>query len=237
VVSALALRLKDRLYGEQIHPYQHFERQVLECLRGRRGTLLDIGCGREAPVLRRFKDAADHLIGLELVDYRVEDPDVKLLHGSISSMPLPDQSVDVIMARSVIEHVEDPVSGFREVRRVLKPGGSFVFLTANIWDYASLIAMMVPNRLHPWIVAKSEGRAEEDVFPTVYRCNSKRAITRIAASAGLEIADFRYLSQYPNYFMFNSAAFLLASAYEKLITSTRHLAFLRGWVLVTLRKA
>lgn len=237
MVSALAVKLKDRLYGEQVHPYQHFERKVRECLDGRRGTLLDIGCGREAPVLRRFKDAADRLVGLELVEYRVNDPDFTLLHGSIAQIPLPDQSVDVIMARSVIEHVEDPVSGFREVHRILKPGGSFVFLTANIWDYASLIAMLVPNRLHPWIVAKSEGRAEEDVFPTAYRCNSKRTITRIAATADLKIADFQYLSQYPNYFMFNSVAFLLASGYEKLITSTRHLAFLRGWLLVTLQKS
>ena len=151
-------------------------------------------------------------------------------------MPLADASVDIAMARSVMEHVTDPERVYREMYRVLKPGGHFIFLTANLWDYASLIAKVIPNRFHPWIVRKTEGRAELDTFPVAYRTNTRRAVEKWARQAGFEVASFRYLGQYPSYFLFNSFLFLLATGYEKLIDKVRPLNFLQGWIFVTLRK-
>jgi SAM-dependent methyltransferase len=135
-----------------------------------------------------------------------------------------------------MEHVEDPRAVHGEIYRILKPGGRFIYLTANLWDYAALIAKIVPNRFHPWIVARTEGRKEEDVFPIQYRTNTYRAVRKWAASAGFEIVTFRYLSQYPSYFMFNGFLFLLATGYEKLLRRFDALGFLRGWIFVTLRK-
>ena len=89
--------------------------------------------------------------------------------------------------------------------RVLKPGGYVVFLTANLWDYASLIAAVVPNRFHPWIVSKTEGRAEHDVFPIAYRTNTRGAVEKWSRHAGFELLSFSYLGQYPSYFMFNGS--------------------------------
>ena len=125
---------------------------------------------------------------------------------------------------------------YRELHRVLKPSGRVIFLTANIWDYATLVARLVPNRLHPSIVARTEGRAEEDVFPTCYKTNSKRSVTRFARGCGFVVEDFQYLGQYPNYFMFNGALFFVGTCYDKLVSKFHALEKLRGWILVTLRK-
>lgn len=238
MASPLALKLQKQFYGNQPHPYVTFEEEVKKQLhsRGPHSTILDIGCGREAPILRKFKAHASKLIGLEMVDYRNPDPELTLLSGSIAAIPLPDQSVDVVMARSVMEHVTDPKSGFREVSRVLKPGGSFVFLTPSLFDYASLIAMMVPNRFHGPIVEATEGRPQEDVFPTAYKSNTKRAVKSLAKQSGLELANLQYLSQYPNYFLFNGVLFALATAYEKTIPRIPYLECLKGWILVTVKK-
>jgi SAM-dependent methyltransferase len=120
--------------------------------------------------------------------------------------------------------------------RVLRPGGHFIFLTGNLWDYAALVAQAVPNRFHPWIVRKTQGRAEADVFPTAYRTNTFGAVKRWAGQSGFEIASFGYLGQYPAYFMFNGFLFLLAAGYEKLLRKVEALRFLRGWIFVVLRK-
>ena len=161
---------------------------------------------------------------------------IETYRADLGDLPLEDACVDVVMSRSVMEHIEDPLKVYRELNRVMKPGAHFVFLTANFWDYAALIASVVPNRFHPWIVAKTEGRAEEDVFPTRYRTNTRAAVRRWADATGFEVVSFRYLGQYPSYFMFNGPLFLLASGYEKLISKVKPLNFLQGWIFVILRK-
>ena len=233
-MTALAQRLKNKYFAEE-HPYRTFHREVERHLRPG-GTLLDAGCGRTAPVLTEFRQRAGRLIGADVVDFAPGMRDVELLKHDLARLPLEVSTVDLVMARSVMEHVTEPAAVFDEMYRILKPGGHFIFLTANLWCYASLIARLVPNRWHPYIVARTEGRDEIDVFPVAYRANTRSAITKWAALAGFNITSFRYLGQYPSYFMFNGALFLIATAYEKLIRSIPPLRVLQGWVLVTLQK-
>jgi ubiquinone/menaquinone biosynthesis C-methylase UbiE len=233
-VTALSQRLKDRFFGEN-HPYSHFETEV-DALINPASTLLDAGCGRTAPVLRKYRGRAGRLIGVDVVDFRDSVDGIELHRSDLGAMPLDDACVDVAMARSVMEHVNDPARVYAEMYRVLKPGGHFVFLTPNLWDYGSLIAKAIPNRAHPWIVSKTEGREEEDVFPIAYRTNTNGAVRRWAKRTGFETLSIRYLGQYPSYFWFNGFLFLLATAYEKVIANTPGLRFLQGWLLVTLRK-
>lgn len=234
-MTALAERLRQRFFRDADHPYRIFEREVERLLRPDY-TLLDAGCGRTAPVLARYRGKAKRLIGVDLVDFTSEIPGLELLNNDLGHISLPDARVDVVMSRSVMEHIDDPLAVYREISRILKPGGHFIFLTANLWDYASLIAKLVPNRFHPWIVSRVEGRKEQDVFPIRYRTNTFGAVRQFADRSGFEIASFSYLGQYPCYFMFNGALFFLATGYEKLISRFETLRFLRGWLLVTLRK-
>lgn len=228
-------RLLRRFYGGSVHPYRLFEEQVGRLVKPD-GVLLDAGCGRTVPVLRNFMGRAGRLIGVELVEFTDVPAGIETHRADLAAIPVPDASVDVIMSRSVFEHLDDPSSVYREFSRVLRPGGHVVFLTANMWDYATLAARAIPNRFHSSIVRRVEGREEADVFPTRYRTNTRRAVERLAAQANMTIDDFRYLGQYPNYFMFNSALFLLGTAYDKLVCRFEALRFLRGWILVTLRR-
>lgn len=234
-MTATTQRLKERFFGDDEHPYRTFEK-VVEGLLHPSAVLLDAGCGRRAPVLARFRGKAARLIGVDLVEFPEPVDGVELQNGDLARLRLPDASVDVVMSRSVMEHVTEPRAVYAEIARVLKPGGHFVFLTGNLWDYAALIATAVPNRFHPWIVARTQGRAEADVFPTAYKTNTARAVRKWAASAGLDVLDVRYMGQYPTYFMFSAPLFVVATAYEKLIRRFHALRFLRGWILVTIRK-
>jgi SAM-dependent methyltransferase len=234
-VSESAERLLRKYYGSSTHPYRIFEAEVSAALQPG-SVLLDAGCGRAAPVLRNFIGRAARLIGVELVEFTQVPSGIETYRADLSAIPLPDETVDVIMSRSVFEHLDDPLSVYREFARILRPGGHLIFLTANMWDYSTLIARAIPNRFHPRIVRYAEGREEDDVFPTRYRTNTRRAVERLSAEAGLHVVAFRYLGQYPNYFMFNAGLFLLGTGFDKLVTRFEALRFLRGWILVTLRR-
>jgi len=136
----------------------------------------------------------------------------------------------------VLEHIERPRQVFLEFARVLRPGGHLVCLTPNKWDYASLIAMAIPNLWHPAIVNATEGRPKAEVFPTYYRANTKRRFRHLSNISGLEIVCFEYLGQYPNYLVFNPLLFRLGCYYDRLLAATRSLHWLRGWILVDLLK-
>jgi SAM-dependent methyltransferase len=233
-----ATTLRDRFYADEDHPYRVFERRVTSLLTGpaSQGTLLDAGCGRTVPVLRRFMGKAKRLVGIELVEFTDVPAGIETHQTDLANIPLPDASVDIIMSRSVFEHLTDPLSVYKEFARILKPGGRVVFLTANLYDYGTAIARLVPNRHHAKVVKAVEGRAEEDTFPTAYRTNTRKDVGQLCASTGLTLASFEYLTQYPNYFLFNGFLFFLGMCYEKLVAKVEALRFLRGWILVTLEK-
>ena len=234
-MTALSDRLLARYYTNSPHPYKLFERAV-EARLSADAVLLDAGAGRTVPVLRKYLGRVRRLIGVELVAFTDVPAGIETYHTDLAHLPLPDGVVDIIISRSVFEHLADPQAVYAELSRVLRPGGVVIFLTANMWDYGTLIARLVPNRFHARIVAKVEGRAAEDTFPTEYRTNTRRDVERLALRAGLKIDAFEYLSQYPNYLMFNGALFFIGTCFEKLISRIDALRILRGWILVTLRK-
>lgn len=48
-------------------------------------------------------------------------------HEDVQALSFPDHSFDLCTSTEVLEHVPDDARAMREIRRVLKPGGSFVF--------------------------------------------------------------------------------------------------------------
>jgi SAM-dependent methyltransferase len=227
--------LREQWFGGDVHPYRLLEQRVAATL-APGATLLDAGCGRTAPVLTKFRAQAGRLVGIDLVEFAPDIPGCELYRRDLAATGLEDGCVDVIYSRSVFEHLDDPASVLREFQRVLRPGGRVLVLTASLWDYATLIARLVPNRFHARIVERTEGRAGEDVFPTRYRCNTRRAVMRHAARAGLVPGRFDYVGQYPAYFAFSPRLFSLASRYEFFLRRHRRLQPLLGWILFELVK-
>ncbi len=192
-MTAMSDRLQQRFYSDAQHPYRLFERRVDALVAAGARVLLDAGCGRTVPVLRKYLGRADRLIGIELVAFTDVPPGIETYNADLNALPLADASVDLIMSRSVFEHLTEPQAVYREFARVLRPGGRVTFLTANMWDYGTLIARLVPNRFHGRVVKVVEGREEEDTFPTAYKTNTRRDVDRLATEAGLMVERLRVL--------------------------------------------
>ncbi len=98
-------------------------------------TVLDLGSGGGIDVLlsARRVGPGGKAYGLDMTDEMLElarenqkkagVENVEFLKGEIESIPLPDNSVDVIISNCVINLSADKDKVFREAFRVLKPGG------------------------------------------------------------------------------------------------------------------
>ena len=100
-------------------------------------TVLDLGSGGGIDVLLSAKrvgptgkayglDMTDEMLALARENQQKSGlPNVEFLKGTIESIPLPDNSVDLIISNCVINLSGDKDCVIREAFRVLKPGGRF----------------------------------------------------------------------------------------------------------------
>lgn len=218
------------------HPYRIFEK-VIEHSVDPSMVVLELGCGRDAPLLRALKGKAKRLIGVDIAGFEYDDPEIELIENDICAMnSIKSGSIDLCISKGVMEHISNIDAAYLEISRILKEGGQYIFLTPNLFDYASVLSLLVPNFLHPFIVRHTEGRKEVDVFPAYYRSNTRRSIYKKGKINGLTVRNFTYLGQYPGYFLFNRILFYLASRYELFLKNHPSLHFLRGWILCEFRK-
>jgi SAM-dependent methyltransferase len=58
-------------------------------------------------------------------------PQARFVRGNLAALPVPSESVDVLVTLQVIEHVWNHPEFVRECRRVLRPGGQLLVTTPN----------------------------------------------------------------------------------------------------------
>ena len=99
--------------------------------------MLDLGSGAGADVLISAQRVAPtgRAIGLDMTDEMLAlarsnaaeagVSNVEFLKGEIEDIPLPDESVDVVISNCVINLSGDKPQVLRETARVLRPGGRF----------------------------------------------------------------------------------------------------------------
>jgi arsenite methyltransferase len=100
-------------------------------------TVLDLGSGGGIDVLlsARRVGPAGKAYGLDMTDemlalaranqLQAGIENVEFLKGEIENIPLPDNSIDVVISNCVINLSSDKARVFREAFRVLRPGGRF----------------------------------------------------------------------------------------------------------------
>src|SRR5690606_35852130 len=89
-------------------------------------SVLEIGCGRTAPSLRRLRGKAAALYGIDVVSFAADTEGLQLFNESVTAMKsFSTGSLDLAFSRSVMEHIEDVDAAYREIFRVLKPGGKY----------------------------------------------------------------------------------------------------------------
>lgn len=84
------------------------------------------------------KDLAPYKEWFKNCDFRTLDvnadyhPDIV---GDIHDMPIENESIDGVLCKAVLEHVQNPLQACQEIHRILKPGGRALFWVPFIYSY------------------------------------------------------------------------------------------------------
>jgi len=140
--------------------------------------LLDVGCGPGtitvdlaalvAPGAALGIDRSEEVVA-QAAELVRGDPasNVRFATGDVYALDLADGSFDVVHAHQVLQHLREPVAALRELRRVLRPGGT---LAVRDSDYAGFVwAPRDPmldrwNELYHAITAHNGGEADAGRF-------------------------------------------------------------------------
>lgn len=188
----------------------------------RPSRVMDLGCGRGGVVELFWRDVA-LATGLDpdapsLAEHRA--PGMPVVRGRGENLPFADESFDLVVCLWVLEHIPQPEMVLREVRRVLRPRGHFVFLTPNVLNpllVVNRLAAALPQ-LQRRLVPRMYGRGEADTFPVRYRANTTRALRRLARDSELEVAELRVVRD-PTYLALNNFMFRASVWSERLLPS------------------
>ena len=131
--DTVAREYADEIYGELAR--KPFDRDVLdrfaERVRGK-GRVCDLGCG-PAQIARYLRDRGVDAFGVDLsagmlAQARRLNPDLQFVQSSMLTLGLGSETVCGVAAFYSIIHIPraNVVNAFREIRRVLRPGGLFL---------------------------------------------------------------------------------------------------------------
>ena len=132
-------------------------------------TCLDAGCGGGRYLVALSRLGATKVEGIDISEDAVKAANQRLAdrqltqiakaqRSSVLEIPFPDATFDYVVSSGVIHHTPDPKRGFRELVRVLKPGGK-LFLSVYgkgglVWmlnDIGRVIAKVVPFKAMEWL--------------------------------------------------------------------------------------
>lgn len=119
------------LHISTIEEHEMATSTVREFLAGGGLRILESGCGT-GRWMAFFEKLGNRAFGIDdswgpLRMARRHDPDMKLARADVRVSPYPDGTFDTVFSSYVAEHFQEgPEALFREIHRVLKPGGLFL---------------------------------------------------------------------------------------------------------------
>lgn len=150
--------------------------------------VLDLGC-RSGAVTEHFL-GGNEVTGVDVdpsaLERAAERGIIPVRANAEDTLPFEDASFDAVVAGELLEHVRDPAAVVDEVRRVLRPGGTFVGSVPNAFRFQSRLLFLA-------------GRHPED-DPTHLHMYSPQELRRLLSRFGrveLQFVGGRYRRLHP----------------------------------------
>jgi len=112
-------------------------------------SLLDVGCW-DGRLLEKIRDAGlyKELTGVDIVEAGVNLTRNKGFNAQVVDLndgvlPFPDQHFDTVTMLAVLEHIFDPYTIIREIRRILRPGGTLIIDVPNVASLTNRVRILL----------------------------------------------------------------------------------------------
>lgn len=185
------LDIEERAYesrGTSCEPLYRLGACVVGDRRRTGGVLVDVGCGtgRFWDYVRQY---VDEYVGVDVVRYEGFPQDIRTRFEKVDletgRIDFPDAFADVVASLETIEHVENPRAFFRELTRLVKPGGLIIVSTPNQLSFLSKISLLVKNQYPAF--QEAPGCYPAHISPLL-----EIDLLRIARECGLADIKIRY---------------------------------------------
>lgn len=187
-----------RYLSNYFNPDDHYE-ALVESLVTSESAWLDVGCGRQIfpsnqALALQLSRRCRLLVGLD-PDVTIEEN--RFVHERVR-VPLEDydpaeRRFDLVTARMVAEHVDDPPGFAAALARCLRPGGLAVIYTVDGKSPVPVLTRVVPFSLHHAFKRLLWDVQRKDTFPTRFRMNSRKRLCQVMTGAGFEEVLFQRL--------------------------------------------
>lgn len=118
--------------------HREISEYAFECIKvGENDSILDIGCGGGVNIEKFLKLTSGNVDGLDYSEVSVissikqnqnaiDNKRCRIIQADVSSMPIDDESYDLVTAFETIYFWPDIKETFKEVFRIIRPGGQFM---------------------------------------------------------------------------------------------------------------
>ncbi len=199
-------------------------------------VVVDVGGGRQCsfaehlPAHRRFKVVSVDISAEELAANTTADE--RRVGDVCRRLPLADNEVDLIVSRTLLEHVESLDGAAREMARVLRPGGRSIHLVPCRYALFAVAARVIPfalaKRIVHTLLPESQGVVEFDVH---YDDGHPAAMERRFVGAGFSRVDTECTWDQAGYVHPVFPLFLVVLAYQRLVAAMR-IRLLASYVII-----
>jgi 2-polyprenyl-3-methyl-5-hydroxy-6-metoxy-1,4-benzoquinol methylase len=150
------------------------------------GRVLEFGAGTGTLITRLIEEhRACAFAAADLLPRPATIPrEIEWIQADLNApLPCPDASFDAIISTEVIEHLENPRAVFRELSRLLRPGGRLLLTTPNQESIRSLASLIVRGHHVAFL---------DESYPAHLTALVRRDIERLCQEAGFEPPRFAF---------------------------------------------
>lgn len=208
--------------------YARYDAYVGRALRGlpAGGIVADVGGGRSCSFAEMLP--LEHALTIVAIDESEEElaanstADRTMVADVSRDIPFSDGEVDLLVSRTLLEHVPDVQGAATAMARVLKPGAETIHLLPCRYALFAVVARVIPfgvaKRLLHFTIPESKGVVE---FEVVYDRGHPRALERVFTEAGFREVRVECTWDQAAYFHSLFPAFLVVLLYQRLAALLR----------------